>query len=238
MGTKAGKNRRLKRQILCLCTECGVKTPVDGKLVCLDCAIRMAEYSKALFHKRKANGGVCCYCGKPSLLARCQNCKGKDQLRQEKRRELMKLEGRCVRCSADKNMIDTRCLKCVMKAVSLTNTGTKKNWKFFIDLLEQQDSKCFYTGEQLVVGINASIDHLLPVSRFPEKRTHSKNLVWCTNKINIAKGALTYSEFINLCNTVLLKSINGVEESIEKDSEILEGVLSNKRHVKCTNLSN
>jgi 5-methylcytosine-specific restriction endonuclease McrA len=61
---------------------------------------------------------------------------------------------------------------------------------------------CPYTNKTLVLGVNASLDHKLPVSRYPEKRSSLDNVEWVSARANDAKGNLTTQEFIEFCHTV------------------------------------
>lgn len=69
-------------------------------------------------------------------------------------------------------------------------------------LLELQNFTCPYTGRKLVIGVNASIDHIQPRSRFPELVNCYENLEWVDVDVNRAKRSLTKEEFIALCDTV------------------------------------
>lgn len=229
MGSGAGKNNRIIKKQLGLCLTCDSPS-VDGGVHCNKCMISEPIRIAKIHRKHKSFNGVCEKCGDVSYLKVCGNCKTSKQKYQEQRRERLKNEGRCVRCSTYENMIDTRCRKCLLKGVSLSNTGTKKNWKFFDELLDKQNSECFYTGKKLILGENASIDHLMPVSKFPNLRTHSKNLVWADKFVNVAKSSLTYAEFISLCKTIIKNSHehHGNIETYILGSEILEGIIKNK----------
>ena len=67
-------------------------------------------------------------------------------------------------------------------------------------LFEEQGGRCAYTGEPLVPGVTASLDHKLPMSR---GGLHERdNLQWVTTRINSMKADLTHEEFVALCATV------------------------------------
>lgn len=61
---------------------------------------------------------------------------------------------------------------------------------------------CPYTGEKLYPGVNVSLDHKNPVSRFPKQAFIAKNLQWVSKRYNIAKNDLTDDEFAILCKKV------------------------------------
>lgn len=70
------------------------------------------------------------------------------------------------------------------------------------DKLAEQNSRCPYTGIQLIPGQNCQIDHIKPVSRFPELRHDPDNLEWVLDIANLAKRDLTKEEFIAFCRLV------------------------------------
>ena len=69
-------------------------------------------------------------------------------------------------------------------------------------LLEKQSYTCPYTGKKLTPGVNASLDHIKPRSRFPELVSSISNLEWVDIDVNTAKGVLSKSEFIDMCKLV------------------------------------
>ena len=69
-------------------------------------------------------------------------------------------------------------------------------------LLELQSFTCPYTGKKLEIGVNASIDHMPPRSRFPNLANCFENLEWVDDNVNRAKRSLTKEEFVALCETV------------------------------------
>ena len=68
------------------------------------------------------------------------------------------------------------------------------------DLLDQQGHLCVYTGEPLIPGVNASLDHKTPTSRGGDNSIG--NLQWVTKRINSFKNYLTHEEFVNLCGII------------------------------------
>jgi len=68
-------------------------------------------------------------------------------------------------------------------------------------LWEKQRGLCALTGESLIMGESASIDHIVPQSRGGD---HSAdNLQWVSLRVNQAKNNLTQDEFIALCGRVV-----------------------------------
>jgi len=76
------------------------------------------------------------------------------------------------------------------------------------DLWRQQAGRCARTKELLKPGINASLDHIVPISRYKEifgnmKGVHDiTNLQWVTKRYNIAKNNMLEEEFQEFIKTV------------------------------------
>jgi hypothetical protein len=81
--------------------------------------------------------------------------------------------------------------------------GSLKHAAFLEALLEKQQWKCHYTGVKLEQGI-ASVDYILPVSRFPASEKDLSNIVWCTKQTNRIKSNMTEDEFVNICKRVVM----------------------------------
>jgi hypothetical protein len=74
--------------------------------------------------------------------------------------------------------------------------------EFLANLMEQQKYRCPYSGIELVLGVNAWLDHKMPVSRFPELRGDRSNVEWLDERVNKVKNAMTPEEFIRFCKLV------------------------------------
>jgi hypothetical protein len=68
-------------------------------------------------------------------------------------------------------------------------------WRRAKSLLKQQNYTCPYTGRKLVIGVNASLDHKNPRSRFPHLKNDWNNVEWVDLYINNIKQTLTKEEF-------------------------------------------
>ena len=83
--------------------------------------------------------------------------------------------------------------------------ATMEDMKNLKALWIAQNKLCSYTNAILIPGHNMSLDHIKPVSRFPELKDDLNNLQWVTLQVNKAKGNMTHGEFINLCKIVIQK---------------------------------
>jgi hypothetical protein len=97
------------------------------------------------------------------------------------------------------------CMKCWLKKMSKTLTGTKTNWQILQRVYERQQGRCAYTGIELIPGLTASIDHKLPTSRGGTHDEH--NLQWVTKQINCMKTDMTHDEFLAMCQLILERAI-------------------------------
>ncbi|MEX0678358.1 MAG: HNH endonuclease [Pirellulales bacterium] len=67
-------------------------------------------------------------------------------------------------------------------------------------LLERQNFRCALTGQRLTPS-NASLDHVIPVSRGGAHAIENMQVV--LTSVNHAKGTMTQDEFIQLCHEVV-----------------------------------
>ncbi len=102
-----------------------------------------------------------------------------------------------------------------MKRASRTVFGSHRQWRELKALLDAQGWTCAYTGEPLRLGINASVDHIYPISRFPERAHDIGNLEWVCLSVNFMKKDRTRDEFLALLGHVL--AYKGVSPDLAAD---------------------
>jgi hypothetical protein len=112
------------------------------------------------------------------------------------------LSGQCVFCK-EAATAGAFCLHHWFKNIGSSHHLTKSNGGIaLLKLLwEEQNGRCSVTGEQLVPGVNASLDHITPVSK--GGRTEKSNLRWVTLQVNHIKWDLTDDEFLGLCRLIV-----------------------------------
>jgi CRISPR/Cas system Type II protein with McrA/HNH and RuvC-like nuclease domain len=148
--------------------------------------------------------GLCSDCKNPSNgKYRCKKCQERNRNSSRKYGNERVKNGKCYTCTNEAIPGNTSCLKHWFKKMCFDALGTKKDADMIISLLEKQNHICIYTGEKLIPGINASIDHIVPVSRGGENKI--ENLQWVTKRINTIKNDLTHQEFIELCGKIWKK---------------------------------
>ena len=118
-----------------------------------------------------------------------------------------KATGNCLRCGLGNKAVAAQlCLRCWFKKMAsdcLNARGEANNPT--ADALEElwrvQQGRCAITGETLVPGSNASLDHILPKSRGGSDDV--KNVQWVEFNVNLAKSNLTPTEFVAMCRRVV-----------------------------------
>jgi hypothetical protein len=94
----------------------------------------------------------------------------------------------------------TECWACWLALAAYRATGSRSNGPALERLWDQQDGRCAYTGERLVPGRTASIDHVQPRSR--DGKDCVSNLQWVTKAINRMKSDLDHHEFLDTCRLI------------------------------------
>lgn len=129
---------------------------------------------------------------------------------QNRRNEESHRNNRCTRCRT-KGPVNgiTRCWACALKHLALRHLGNSGKWRSLANLFSTQKGKCAYTGRDLTLGVNASVEHILPSSKFPHKSNDIKNICWVDTQINSMKNDSSFEEFIQNCIDVI--TYNGYE---------------------------
>jgi len=100
--------------------------------------------------------------------------------------------------------VEQLCDACYCRKVSKFNLGTGKHWRVLRDKFHAQEARCPYTGDVLVLGLNATVDHILPISRYPDRRNDPTNVEWVVNWVNLMKGDATPDEFVDRMRRILV----------------------------------
>ena len=172
---------------------------------------KINAYKKLLRENRKAEG-LCYSCGKQAgEYSRCAECRSQERACASVRRARRTSEGACVSCGNNAMAgSSSKCTKCWWRSITTAVKHAPK-WSLIVkpelivplmDIMFDQNFRCALSGRRLVPGHNASIDHIKPVSKYPELSSDLNNLQWVTIGANRAKNNHDESDFIQLCNDI------------------------------------
>lgn len=164
------------------CGRCRKLVPIDG------------------FHRDNGNRD-----GRKYICKVCSKADGAKRYKASKAEALEK--GECIRygCHCRPHDNSKLCPDHFYMSVAQTTLKDTGLWKDLEALAEKQGYKCPLTGDRLKAGINMSLDHIKPVSRFPELRAKIFNLQWITKWANQSKTNLDLEEFVANCTKVAMR---------------------------------
>ena len=190
------RNFRKNRLSQGLCAECGKYPHLQKRVRCQVCAdrlkqkdaIRRAEWiAKGVCKKRGCNNPI-----EDNVL--CNDCREKQNSYVRRRRKRLKNEGLCESCGQNTATGNHLCETCWLKKVADRHLGNKDKWVLLKEKFELQNESCPYTGIKLVIGENASIDHIVPKSLGGAKTLD--NIQWVHIWINLMKFNLKHEDFV------------------------------------------
>ena len=197
---KTIENNKIRRQQNLLnkqCVLCNKDWVGDTKL-CPDCKIISRDK-----WKNKTKTLHCVRCSEPKENpnnSSCNKCKKNLKNYQVSRRAGLKESGKCISCSGEKDTSIDCCSTCILKAAAGRWLKNRNRWSDLLDLFHKQNKKCIYTGVELIIGENASIDHIHPRSK--GGLNELENLQWIDIKINKMKNNINHNEFIEICKFI------------------------------------
>jgi hypothetical protein len=113
-------------------------------------------------------------------------------------------KGLCIKCNQERLPNSNYfCEKHYFQNLSHKHLGTKKRWHELRFLLEMQQYKCAYTGIDLILGLNASVDHIKCKVNHPELYNNITNLCWADFDVNLMKREHDKDRFLELCEKVI-----------------------------------
>jgi hypothetical protein len=199
-----------------LCKDCGAERGTDGtSVLCRTCATKhsaRASATKSALRAQWATDEMTCNgCGTAlpdTTFKNCEPCRiyarRFHQSYGKPRRASRRGTGVCVNCPRPSTHASDYCRDHWLSN-SLAKYGFKRSqYGMMWAKLEAQGFRCYYTGIELVPGINASLDHRIPRSRGGEP-LDPENCVWCDRLINAFKNNLTEAEFVERCRSVVAR---------------------------------
>jgi 5-methylcytosine-specific restriction endonuclease McrA len=100
------------------------------------------------------------------------------------------------------------------------NLGTSKAWECLKAKLESQNFRCAYSGIPLTLGINASVDHIYPVTLYPHLKNDPENVQWVEWRVNQIKSNFPPDVFLALVESIALHRINGISQTEHKSNAL------------------
>jgi hypothetical protein len=116
--------------------------------------------------------------------------------------DAQKAKGLCIFCKEPKLPNASVCRRHYFMRVAINGLKNSKMAPDLELLWNLQKGRCYLTGRKLVLGANASIDHVRPRSR-GGKVTSIKNVRWCDEGVNTLKRDFTLDELLSLCKEIL-----------------------------------
>lgn len=203
MATKAANAKQYKRrEELGLCHSCPNPRPADA-IRCADCAAKNRTEVAARGEQSRINGQCVKGCGRSVLpgKARCATCMGKQRVANRRCYNERAQRGQCVYCMSGAT-VGLFCFGHWFKNVGVAHgLGSKKGQALLRQLWDEQKGRCAITGEVMVPGSTASIDHIIPKSRGGSNE--KSNLQWVLLNINRSKWDMTHDEFVAVCRSVV-----------------------------------
>ncbi len=145
----------------------------------------------------------------------CNTCRGipiSDSLKRAKKFkkapvDKKRAEGECLSCK-EKTLPFSKCHcekhffeKCARSHLNNPKLGEQLKRK-----LELQHYKCIYSGRDLVLGVNAELDHIIPRSKNKELEQEISNLQWVDSEVNLMKNGLLEEDFFYLCGVIYMNN--------------------------------
>ena len=178
------------------CLKCGCDIQTNTKW-CDLCKKEQREIGKLLRNNRKENN-LCVKCGKSKPC----NCSAT----MKEIRENFRKEGKCIYCGTINDNNNSACDICILKGIATNNLKNRKLWLKIKELLEKQQFICPYSGIKLILGINASIDHIVPKSKGGNNEI--ENLQWVHLWINLMKKDSEEQDFVKQLECFTKSCIN------------------------------
>lgn len=166
---------------------------------------------RAATRAKRRSLGLCPECGQMAVPGRirCESCIAKSARITRQRRSKFLTTRMCWSCGIMPSLPQLHggtagrtCETCYLKYKATIHLRSAKKWTVLRDILNRQDGRCAYSGEPIIIGVNDSIDHIFPISRFPHVRFEETNIQWVTRDVNKIKYDMTENEFFETIKSI------------------------------------
>lgn len=132
--------------------------------------------------------------------SRCPICRERRKNEPKERRKL----GLCISCPEPIYNNRAQCFAHLIKQCAATNLGSSQHGEFLADLLLTQNEACIYCQTHIEITVNAELDHIKPVSKYPDLKHNLDNVQWLCTTCNQAKRNMNHNEFITWASKLVI----------------------------------
>ena len=133
----------------------------------------------------RKDAGCCLYCYQAATNgALCESHWKRSLSRQQKHRIRRRKANLCEGCKSDQiierpiGYVGKWCKTCFLKGVAARNLEGTHRWQDLSDLFDKSGGICPLSGRQMTLGMNCSIDHILPLARGGSHENGNLRWVW------------------------------------------------------------
>lgn len=189
------------------CTYCS-SPPDCGYRTCLRCRIRTNVATKK-WQGARIERGECRSCGKLSDRGQGKKCSPCVNSFSSRRRSHIE-KGFCSSGATCKERALSGITQCQRHWMMSVARNHKVERHMLERIWDRQNGLCVLTGDDLVPGRNASLDHEIPKSLGGE--SSEENLRWVTTSVNGFRGTHSDGELLILCEKVV-KTLGRISSS-------------------------
>ncbi len=107
---------------------------------------------------------------------------------------------KCLDCKRKVHNTVDRCTTCFLKQKARKYLGNPNNWGILKKIYDHQKGKCPYTGIKIVLGLNCTVDHIIPKANGGKNVANNIQFVYAP--VNSMKGSLNEEEFLHLIKKI------------------------------------
>jgi hypothetical protein len=191
------------------CIICA-KPVVNGSARCENC-IAYAKKLDVKIRKKRRSQGLCTKCGHAVIAPylKCDLCRSAKTKAWSKLTNRRLEDGLCIDCGKISIKDNRLCEICYLKKTACKRIGDTSKWNELKLIFENQKALCPYSGQKLVIGWNADLDHKVPTANGGSNDLN--NLQWVYSPINIMKWHWSEAEFFDLVSKVYEYCIQKVQ---------------------------